>query len=263
MDTLGLQTGFPNLDDLISGLMPGQLYIIASRPWMGKTSFAVNIFTNVTMTTGKTAVIISLELESERLVNYFLLPSMAHVSREDLHKGKLSAEDLRNVMTAKENIERRIFIEDSVYTTVSEIMAQCRSVEDLGLVVIDYLQLVYDACQSKEKKEQIFGEITQSLKTIAVKLNVPVILLSQVSRATEHRSDKHPLLTDLLHSDAIVHVSDVILALYRESYYNKECEDPNDTEVIVLKNRNGETGTVHLRFIPEYNSYLPSESKNK
>ncbi len=155
MNTRGLQTGFPNLDDLISGLMPGRLYLIASRPGMGKTSFAVNICKNVTMTTEKTVVVFSLEQARGRLLNNYLLPSMAHVTHENLNKGKLNAEDLRNVKAANENIEKHIFIDDAPSRTVSEMMAQCRSVEDLGLVIIDYLQLVYDAWQSQGKKERI------------------------------------------------------------------------------------------------------------
>ena len=164
MDTRGLLTGFPSQDDLISGLMPGQLYVIASRPGMGKTSFALNICKNVTMTTEKTVAIFSLEQEHGRLVNNYLLPSIAHVTHESLNEGKLNAEDLRNIKAAKGNIEKHIFIDDTPSRTVPEMMAQCRSFEDLGLVIIDYLQLVHNGGQSRIEKKRIIGVITQSLK---------------------------------------------------------------------------------------------------
>lgn len=255
----GAPTGLVDLDKRILGLNNGELILIASRPGMGKTSIAMNIVMNVAKTTGKAVAVFSLEMSREQLVSR-LLAGEARIDNQKLLKGNLSAPEWQKVVTAAAEVSAtNILIDDNPTLSVADMNAQCRRVKNLGLVVVDYLQLMQSAGGrqgSSENRQQIVADMSRMLKIMAKELNVPVLCLSQLSRANESRADKRPLLSDLRESGAIEQDADVVIGLYREGYYNKECENPNAAEAIILKNRKGETGTVNLLFLAEYTTYV-------
>ena len=240
----GIPTGLSDLDRMILGLNKSELILIAARPGMGKTSIALNMALYAGMNLGKTVAIFSLEMSREQLVSRLL-------SRAALIPSRLSISDIR--------------IDDNPTLTVSDMNAQCRRVQNLDLVVIDYLQLMQSAGSghtwSNESRTQAVSDISRMLKIMAKELNVPVICLSQLSRANESRQDKRPMLSDLRESGAIEQDADVVIGLYRDGYYNKEAENPNLAEAIVLKNRKGATGTVQLNWLPEYTSFSSVERR--
>ena len=255
----GLPTSFPDLDRMILGLNGAELVLVAGRPGMGKTSIALNMALHVGMTLGKTVAVFSLEMSREQLVMR-LLSRAALVPLQNLLTGQLSEQQWRSVTDAAQTLSTSdIRIDDNPTLTVSDMNAQCRRVPNLGLVVIDYLQLMQSAGSghswSNESRTQAVSDISRMMKIMAKELNVPVMCISQLSRANESRQDKRPLLSDLRESGAIEQDADVVIGLYREGYYNKECENPNLAEAIVLKNRKGATGTVELTWIPEYTSF--------
>lgn len=261
----GISTGLPDLDNVIMGLNKSDLVLIASRPGMGKTSIALNIATHAAKTSGKTVAIFSLEMSREQLCMR-LLSAESFVDSKKLHTGRLSPEEWRSIASAAGVISTlKLLIDDNSTLSVSDMNAQCRRINDLGLVVIDYLQLMQSASgapnRSGENRQQIVSDISRMLKIMAKELNVPVICLSQLSRANESRTNKRPMLSDLRESGAIEQDADIVLALYRESYYNNDVEDPSLAECIVLKNRHGETGTVDLRWVPEHTSYVSVERR--
>ena len=255
----GLPTGLVDLDNQILGLNKGELILIASRPGMGKTSIALNIAQHAAKASGKAVAIFSLEMSREQLVTR-LLSGEGLVEAKKLQRGNLSAEEWRRIVTAAASLSAtKILIDDNPTLTVADMNAQCRRVRDLGLVVIDYLQLMQSAGgrqTSGENRQQIVADMSRMLKIMAKELEVPVLCLSQLSRAAEGRNDKRPVLSDLRESGAIEQDADVVIGLYREGYYNRECENPNDAEAIVLKNRKGQVGTVNLMWIPDYTSYV-------
>ena len=258
----GLSTGLPDLDDLILGLNKSELVIIAARPGMGKTSIALNIALNVAMTQHKKVAIFSLEMSREQLVTR-LLSRAALVPSQNLFTGRLTDQQWRDVAAAANTLSAcDILIDDNSTLTVADMNAQCRTIRGLDLVVIDYLQLMSSAGGrgfSNESRTQAVSDISRMMKVMAKQLGVPVICLSQLNRAAEARQDKRPLLSDLRESGSIEQDADVVIGLYREGYNNRECENPNLAEAIVLKNRKGQTGTVNLTWVPEYTSFYSVE----
>lgn len=263
----GLTTGLIDLDNFIMGLNKSDLILIASRPGMGKTSIALNIAMHVAKSSKKTIAIFSLEMSREQLC-LRLLSGESFIDNKKLQTGRLSAEDWKKIAAAAASISSvDIRIDDNPSLSVADMNAQCRRVKDLGLVVIDYLQLMQSAGGSNtgftsENRQQVVSDISRMLKIMAKELNVPVICLSQLSRANEARTNKRPMLSDLRESGAIEQDADIVLALYREDYYNKEADTNNLAECIVLKNRRGETGTIELQWLPEYTTYASVERRH-
>ena len=261
----GIPTGLPDLDKLTLGLNKSELILVAARPGMGKTSIALNMALHAAMAEHKTVAIFSLEMSREQLVMR-LLSRAALVPSQNLLTGQLTDNQWHSLADAAQTLSTTdIRIDDTPTLTVSDMNAQCRRIQHLDLVVIDYLQLMQSAGSghswSNESRTQAVSDISRMLKIMAKELNVPVICLSQLSRANESRQDKRPLLSDLRESGAIEQDADVVIGLYRESYYNKECENPNLVEAIVLKNRKGSTDTVKLNWLAEYTSFTPIEKR--
>ncbi len=262
----GLPSGFPDLDRTILGLNNSELILVAGRPGMGKTSIALNMALHVGLNQKKSVAIFSLEMSREQLATR-LLSRASLVPLQNLLTGQLSEEQWRSVSDAAQSLSMtNILIDDNPTLTVSEMNAQCRRVADLGLVVIDYLQLMQSAGSghtwSNESRTQAVSDISRMLKIMAKELNVPVITASQLSRANESRQDKRPMLSDLRESGSIEQDADVVIGLYRDGYYNKESENPNLAEAIVLKNRKGQTGTVELSWLGEYTSFTSLERRH-
>ena len=258
----GLSTGLRDLDRAISGLNNSDLILLAARPGMGKTSMALNILLDAGKRSGKKVAFFSLEMSREQLA-LRLISSECFIDNKKLVTGKLNDSDWESVAAAADSLNRAaILIDDDSSVTVADINAKCRRVEDLGLVVIDYLQLMQSAggkANRGENRQQIVSDISRSLKIMAKELNVPVLCLSQLSRANESRQDKRPMLSDLRESGAIEQDADIVLFLYREGYYNKDTENPNLAECIIAKNRHGETGTVELQWTPEFTTFTDME----
>ena len=254
----GLSTGLVDLDRAISGLNKSDLILLAARPGMGKTSMALNILLEAGKKSGKNVVFFSLEMSREQLA-LRLISSECFVDNKKLVTGKLTDEDWEKVAAAADSLNQsKILIDDDSTVTVADINAKCRRVENLGLVVIDYLQLMQSAggkARSGDNRPQIVSDISRSLKIMAKELNVPVLCLSQLSRANESRTDKRPMLSDLRESGAIEQDADIVMFLYREGYYNKDTENPNLAECIIAKNRHGETRTVELQWLPEFTTF--------
>lgn len=259
----GLPTGLQDLDSVILGLNKADLVLIASRPGMGKTSIALNIALHVAKNTDKTVAIFSLEMSREQLA-VRLLAGEGLIDSQKLLTGRLSQSDWQRIGTAASTIsETEILIDDNPSLSVADMNSQCRRLDNLGLVVIDYLQLMQSAgsghSYSGESRTQAVSDMSRMLKIMAKELNVPVICLSQLSRANEGRTNKRPVLSDLRESGAIEQDADIVIGLYREGYYDKECATPNEAEAIILKNRHGELKTVPLIWLPEYTSYGSAE----
>ncbi len=262
----GLSTGLVDVDHMIMGLNKSDLILIASRPGMGKTSIALNIALHVGKTSGKTVAIFSLEMSKEQLA-LRLLSGESFVDSKKLQTGRLNQEEWRKIGAAAGAISKAdIMIDDNPSLSVADMNAQCRRLNNLGLVVIDYLQLMQSAGgmanHSGESRQQTVSDISRMLKIMAKELNVPVICLSQLSRASETRTNKRPVLSDLRESGAIEQDADIVLGLYRENYYDREAENPNLAECIVLKNRHGEIGSVELQWLPEFTTYASVERRH-
>ena len=263
----GISTGLPDLDRTILGLNKSELILVAARPGMGKTSIALNMALYAALNLKKTVAVFSLEMSREQLVTR-LLSRAALVPSQNMLTGQLSEQQWRDIAEAAQSLSMTdIRIDDNPTLTVSDMNAQCRRVPNLDLVVIDYLQLMQSAGSghswSNESRTQAVSDISRMLKIMAKELNVPVICLSQLSRANESRQDKRPQLSDLRESGAIEQDADVVIGLYRDGYYNKESENPNLAEAIILKNRKGQTGTVELTWLPEYTSFAPCEKRRE
>ena len=259
----GLSTGLRDLDRAISGLNNSDLILLAARPGMGKTSMALNILLDAGKKSGKKVAFFSLEMSREQLA-LRLISSECFVDNKKLVTGKLTDEDWESVAAAADSLNRStILIDDDSSVTVADILAKCRRVENLGLIIIDYLQLMQSAGGKSgnrgENRQQIVSDISRSLKIMAKDLNVPVLCLSQLSRANESRQDKRPMLSDLRESGAIEQDADIVLFLYREGYYNADTENPNLAECIIAKNRHGETGKVDLQWTPEFTTFTDME----
>ncbi|MBQ3404239.1 MAG: replicative DNA helicase [Oscillospiraceae bacterium] len=262
----GLSTGLPDLDNFILGLNKSDLILIAARPGMGKTSLALNIAMHAAKHSGKAVAIFSLEMSKEQLCMR-LLSGESFIDNKQLQTGRLRDDKWQDLAQAAASISSsNLLIDDNPTLTVSDMNAQCRRVKDLGLVVIDYLQLMQSAggtSRANENRVQVVSDMSRMLKIMAKELNVPVICLSQLSRANEKREQKRPMLSDLRESGSIEQDADIVLGLYRDDYYNKSTDKPNVAECIVLKNRRGETGTIELRWIPEYTTFASVERRHE
>ncbi len=251
-------SGFSYLDNLTSGLNKSDLILIAARPAMGKTAFALNIACNVARHGDKEVCIFSLEMPRDQLVSR-LLSSEAQVDSYKLRSGRLDGDDWVRLGAAAAYMQGLpIYIDDTASITVQQIKAKLRRMKNLGLVVIDYLGLIQTTLRT-ENRVQIISEITRQLKIMAKELDVPIILLSQLSRGPESRTDKRPMLSDLRESGSIEQDADIVMFLYRDAYYNKESQQPNVAECIVAKNRHGETGTVNLVWDGQFTRFSTME----
>ncbi|HRL50742.1 replicative DNA helicase [Enterococcus aquimarinus] len=260
----GLPTGYQALDKMTAGLQKEELIILAARPAVGKTAFALNIAQNVGTKTDKTVAIFSLEMGAESLVNRMLCAE-GSIEASHLRTGQLNEEEWRNLIVAMGSLSRAsIYIDDTPGIKISEIRARCRKLAqetgNLGLILIDYLQLIEGT--GRENRQQEVSEISRQLKTLAKELKVPVIALSQLSRGVEQRQDKRPVLSDIRESGSIEQDADIVAFLYRDDYYQREGDEEeeeqsnnNVIEVIIEKNRSGARGTVELLFIKEYNKF--------
>ena len=256
---VGARTGFTLLDSIISGLNKSDLIIIAARPGMGKTSFAMNIATNVArLSEDKEVVTFNLEMSKEQLATR-ILSTEALVDSNSLRNGRISGDDWVKLATSAGYLSSLpLYIDDTASMTVQQMKAKLRRTKNLGLVIIDYLQLMESTSHS-DNRVVVISEITRQLKVMAKELNVPVILLSQLSRAVESRTDKRPMLSDLRESGSIEQDADIVLFLYRDAYYNKESPKQNISECIVAKNRHGETGIVELVWDGQYTRFSNPE----
>ena len=251
----GLPTGFYDLDKVTSGLHENELIIIAARPAMGKTAFALNLATNIAMNTDKTVALFNMEMSGEQLAMR-MLSSVGQIEAGKLRSGKLEHHDWKKFNEAMSRLaETKLFIDDTAGMTISEIKAKCRRLYNseggLGVVIIDYLQLISGSARYAGNRQQEVSEISRSLKTLAMELNIPVIALAQLSRTVEGREDKRPLLSDLRESGSIEQDADIVAFLYREDYYTKQIsidENTSKSEFIIAKNRSGPTTTVDLIF---------------
>lgn len=263
----GLPTGYPELDKMTAGLQPEELIILAARPAVGKTAFALNIAQNIGTRTDRSVAIFSLEMGAESLVNRMLCAE-GTIEAGHLRTGQLTEEEWHHLIMAMGSLSRTsIFIDDTPGIKVSEIRARCRRLAqekgNLGLILIDYLQLIEGS--GRESRQQEVSEISRQLKKLAKELKVPVIALSQLSRSVEQRQDKRPVLSDIRESGSIEQDADIVAFLYREDYYQRQGteEDKNEEEqavddvieVIIEKNRSGARGTVELLFKKEYNKF--------
>jgi replicative DNA helicase len=270
---MGVSTGFRELDWILSGLHPSELIILAARPSVGKTSLAVNIAEHVALCERKPVVIFSLEMSAEQLVQRMLC-SQAGVSAQRMRRLQLSLDEWNLLIRAAERLyDAPIFIDDTSSLSPAELRAKCRRLKaqlqdrQLGLIVVDYLQLMRSSNRRVENRNQEIGEIARALKQIAREFNVPVLVLSQLSRSVERRENKRPMLSDLRDSGSIEAEADVVLFIHREEYYgDREATPPIDpppgfvrqeeVELIVAKQRNGPTGKVIVAFQPDYSRFV-------
>ena len=251
----GIPTGFYDLDKVTSGLHPNELIIIAARPAMGKTAFALNLATNIAMNTDKTVALFNMEMSGEQLAMR-MLSSVGQIDGYKLKSGKLEHNDWKKFNEAMSRLaETKLFIDDTSGMTISEIKAKCRRLYNseggLGIIIIDYLQLISGSAKYAGNRQQEVSEISRSLKTLAMELNVPVIALAQLSRTVEGREDKRPLLSDLRESGSIEQDADIVAFLYRDDYYTKQIsidENTSKSEFIIAKHRSGPTTTIDLIF---------------
>lgn len=264
-DVTGVPTGFYDFDKLTSGLHPNELIIIAARPAMGKTAFALNIAVNAALATNKAVAIFNLEMGAEQLM-FRMLSAASSVEGNKLKTGKLSHDDWKKINEATSELgDAPIFIEDTPGITIGEIRAKCRrlaSAGNLGLIVIDYLQLISGGPGYGNNRQQEVSDISRSLKTMAMELGVPVIALAQLSRNVEGRENKRPIMPDLRESGSIEQDADIVSFLYRDDYYTKQVDNPDGvsiSELIIGKHRNGATGTIELLFeknISNFRNYV-------
>ena len=260
----GLSTGMKDLDVKINGLNNSDLFLVAARPAMGKTAFALNLCLNVAKKYNKTVAMFSLEMSREQLAMR-LMSIESFVDGQKLATGKLTEEEWTKLGLASSALSQTdIRVDDNPSITVAEMNAKLRRIDNLGLVIIDYLQLMTGSGYSKsgENRQSVVSDISRSLKIMAKDLDVPVICLSQLSRGPEGRTDKRPMLSDLRESGAIEQDADEVLFLYRDEYYNENTEDKGIAECIVAKNRHGEVGTVKLQWVPQYQTFTDREWKH-
>ncbi len=259
----GIETGFADFDMKTAGLQNSDFILIAGRPSMGKTAFAINIAQYAALNKNITTAIFSLEMSKEQLVNRMIC-SEAFVDAQKLRTGELESEDWQKIAEAVSNLsEAPIYIDDKPEISMAHLRAKCRKLKkdrDLGLIVIDYLQLMNYNGKSESRQQEI-SQISRSLKSLARELNIPIIALSQLSRAVEQRKPPKPMLSDLRESGAIEQDADVVCFLYREEYYNPETEKRGQAEVIIAKQRNGSIGSVNLAWLGQYTKFANLERR--
>ena len=261
----GVPTGFKDLDSYLSGLQPSDFVLVAARPSMGKTAFVLNVAENVAIKQGITTAVFSLEMSKEQLVNR-LFSLESYVDAQLLRTGNLKDSDWEKLIEGAGTIGRsNLIIDDTPGISISEMRSKCRKYKmehNLELIIIDYLQLMSGSVGGRnESRQQEISDISRSLKALARELSVPVIALSQLSRAVEQRPDHRPMLSDLRESGAIEQDADVVMFIYRDDYYNKDTEHVNEAEIIIAKQRNGPIGTVTLTWLPQYTKFANSERK--
>lgn len=256
--TTGVKSGFVDLDKMTSGFQRSDLIIVAARPSVGKTAFALNIAQNIGVREKETVAIFSLEMGAAQLVQRMICAE-ANVDAGRLRTGFLEPEDWEKLTMAIGSLsEANIYIDDSPSVTVADIRAKCRRLKKekgLGMILIDYLQLIHGRGKGDNRQQEV-SEISRTLKQIARELNVPVIALSQLSRGVEQRQDKRPMMSDLRESGSIEQDADIVAFLYRDDYYDKESEKKNIIEIIIAKQRNGPVGTVELAFLKNFNKFV-------
>ena len=259
-DITGIGSGFVDLDSKTSGFQKGDMVLIAARPSMGKTTFALNIAEHAALREGKSVVIFSLEMSKEQLA-YKLLCSEANVDLLKLRTGALEDEDWENIARATGPLSKaKIYIDDTAGVSIMEMRSKCRRLKieyGIDLILIDYLQLMSGS--NPDNRQQEVSEISRSIKALAKEMECPVIALSQLSRAPEQRADHRPMLSDLRESGSIEQDADLVMFLYRDEYYNKETDDKNIAECIVAKQRNGPVGTVKLAFLGQLSKFANLE----
>ena len=258
----GLATGFYDLDYKTSGLQPSDLILIAARPSMGKTAFVLNLAQYMCVRNHVPTAIFSLEMSKDQLVNR-ILSMESKVDSQSMRTGTLQPADWEKLIESAGVISTApLIIDDTPGISITELRSKCRKYKldnDLGLVIIDYLQLMTGGSRKQESRQQEISEISRSLKALAREINAPVIALSQLSRACETRPDHRPMLSDLRESGAIEQDADVVMFLYRDDYYNKDTDKKNISEVIIAKQRNGPIGTVELVWLPNYTKFANKE----
>jgi replicative DNA helicase len=262
----GIATGFTDLDYRTAGMQPSDLVLIAARPSMGKTAFVLNIAQHVAFKLNLPVAIFSLEMSKEQLINrMFSLESS--VDAQKLRTGQLNDQDWERLIESAGTIGRsKLVIDDTPGITVSELRSKCRKLKlehGLSMVIIDYLQLMSGSGRSTDSRQQEISDISRSLKAIARELGVPVLALSQLSRAVEQRPDHRPMLSDLRESGAIEQDADVVMFIYRDDYYNHDSVKKGVSEIIVAKQRNGPIGTVELAWLPEYTKFANLEKPKR
>ncbi|MGG3925450.1 replicative DNA helicase [Metabacillus fastidiosus] len=262
-ETTGIPTGFTELDRMTAGFQRNDLIIVAARPSVGKTAFALNIAQNVATKTDENVAIFSLEMGADQLVMRMLCAE-GNIDAQNLRTGNLTAEDWGKLTMAMGSLSNAgIYIDDTPGIRVGDIRAKCRRLKQdsgLGMVLIDYLQLIQGNGRTDNRQQEV-SEISRSLKELARELKVPVIALSQLSRGVEQRQDKRPMMSDIRESGSIEQDADIVAFLYRDDYYDKETENKNIIEIIIAKQRNGPVGTAQLAFVKEYNKFVNLERR--
>ncbi|MGG3891150.1 replicative DNA helicase [Metabacillus fastidiosus] len=262
-ETTGIPTGFTELDRMTAGFQRNDLIIVAARPSVGKTAFALNIAQNVATKTDENVAIFSLEMGADQLVMRMLCAE-GNIDAQNLRTGNLTAEDWGKLTMAMGSLSNAgIYIDDTPGIRVGDIRAKCRRLKQdsgLGMVLIDYLQLIQGNGRTDNRQQEV-SEISRSLKELARELQVPVIALSQLSRGVEQRQDKRPMMSDIRESGSIEQDADIVAFLYRDDYYDKETENKNIIEIIIAKQRNGPVGTAQLAFVKEYNKFVNLERR--
>ncbi|AMO87397.1 replicative DNA helicase [Solibacillus sp. FSL W7-1472] len=261
-DVTGIPTGFRDLDKMTAGFQRNDLIIVAARPSVGKTAFALNVAQSVAVKARENVAIFSLEMGADQLVMRMLCAE-GNIDAQRLRTGALETEDWSKLTMAMGSLSNSgIYIDDSPGVRMTDIRAKCRRLakeNGLGMIMIDYLQLILGSGKPGENRQQEVSEISRSLKGLARELKVPIIALSQLSRGVEQRQDKRPMMSDLRESGSIEQDADIVAFLYRDDYYDKESESKDIIEIIIAKQRNGPTGTVSLAFRKEYNKFLNLE----
>ncbi|AJS60670.1 replicative DNA helicase [Paenibacillus sp. IHBB 10380] len=260
--TSGIPTGFVDLDKMTNGFQRNDLIIVAARPSVGKTAFALNIAQNVAVRAKETVAIFSLEMSAPQLVQRMICAE-ANLDANVMRTGEFKDDDWAKLTMGISSLsEAEIYIDDTPGITVADIRAKCRRLQKekgLGMIVIDYLQLIHGRGKAGENRQQEVSEISRTLKQIARELEVPVVALSQLSRGVEQRQDKRPMMSDLRESGSIEQDADIVSFLYRDDYYNADTEKKNIIEIIIAKQRNGPVGTVELVFLKNFNKFVNYE----
>ncbi|KAA0546040.1 replicative DNA helicase [Bacillus sp. BGMRC 2118] len=263
-DITGIPTGFKELDRMTAGFQRNDLIIVAARPSVGKTAFALNIAQNVATKTDENVAIFSLEMGAQQLVMRMLCAE-GNINAQNLRTGSLTPDDWGKLTMAMGSLSNAgIYIDDTPGVKINDIQSKCRRLKQesgLGMILIDYLQLIQGSGRSGENRQQEVSEISRSLKALARELQVPVIALSQLSRGVEQRQDKRPMMSDIRESGSIEQDADIVAFLYRDDYYDKESENKNIIEIIIAKQRNGPVGTVELAFVKEFNKFVNLERR--